>query len=227
MPQQKRQIAIDGFSSCGKSTLAKDIAEATGYLHIDSGAMYRAVSLYVLNHELDLTDEMMIHDMVNELTIDFIERAGQRYTRLNGQVVEDAIREPRVSDIVSQVAVIGSVRSRMVDLQREMSRQHTVIMDGRDIGTVVFPDAAVKFFVTADKEVRAERRWLELQAKGKTMTREAVMKNLLLRDHIDSTRAIAPLRQADDAIVIDNTAMTRQEQLNFALECIHQRMGTR
>lgn len=218
------QIAIDGYSSCGKSTLAKDLALATGYLHIDSGAMYRAVSLYVLNHDIDLEDATAIAAMVNSLTIDFVERAGRRYTRLNGAVVEDAIREPRVSDIVSQVAVIGSVRTRMVELQREMSQHHTVIMDGRDIGTVVFPDAVLKLFVTADVNIRVERRWKELQAKGKIVTREDVRKNLLLRDHIDSTREIAPLRQADDAVVIDNTNMSRDEQAAFALRLIQERI---
>ncbi len=219
------QIALDGYSSCGKSTLAKDLAEELGYLHIDSGAMYRAVSLFILDHDIPLQYEQVVACIVNQLDIDFVEQSGMRVTRLDGIVVEDAIREQRISNIVSQVSVIGPVRSRMVELQRNLSRNQHVIMDGRDIGTVVFPEAQVKFFLTADIDIRVERRWMELQANGKLISKEEVQKNLLLRDHIDSNRDIAPLRQAEDAVVIDNTNMDREAQLAFALEVVRERLG--
>ena len=227
MKRAFHQIALDGYSSCGKSTLAKDLAKALGFLHIDSGAMYRAVSLYILNHDLSLDDEKAMADVVDALTIDFIEQAGRRLTRLNGIVVEEDIREQRVSDIVSQVSVIGAVRTHMVALQRQLSQAHDVIMDGRDIGTVVFPDADIKFFLTADVDIRVQRRWMELQSKGKFVSKEEVKKNLLLRDHIDSTREIAPLKQAEDAIVIDNSNMTRAEQLAFALDVVKMRLNSK
>lgn len=214
------KIAIDGYSSCGKSTLARDLAEELGFLHIDSGAMYRAVSLYLLENEIKCEDTTQISRVVDSLKIDFIEKNGQRLTRLNNLVVEEAIRQQRVSDIVSQVSIIGRVRERMVRLQREMSARHSVIMDGRDIGTVVFPDADVKLFLTAAVETRVHRRWLELKSKNIHTTKVEVKRNLLLRDHIDSTRAIAPLKKAEDATEIDNTHMNRQSQLEYALTII-------
>ena len=225
MAARFHKIALDGYSSCGKSTLAKDMAAALNYLHIDSGAMYRAVTLYIINHNIPLANHDQIAEIVDALTIDFIDRTGKRLTRLNGRIVEEDIREHRVSALVSQVSVIGPVRTRMVALQRQLSEQHHVIMDGRDIGTVVFPDATIKFFLTADTDVRVERRWMELKAKGKLVSREEVKKNLLLRDHIDSTRDIAPLRQAKDAIVIDNTSLDRQGQLDYALGLVRERIG--
>ncbi len=218
------QIAIDGYSSCGKSTLAKDLAQATHFLHIDSGAMYRAVSLYILNHEIPVTDHERISKIVNALTIDFIELAGSRLTRLNGVLVEDDIRAQRVSDIVSQVSIIGAVRTRLVALQRRLSEKHDVIMDGRDIGTVVFPKADIKLFLTANVDIRVKRRWLELQSKNTLISKDEVKKNLILRDHIDSTRAIAPLKKAVDAIEIDNSSMDRQAQLDLALSIIKEKI---
>ena len=219
------QIAIDGYSSCGKSTLAKDLAKAINFTHIDSGAMYRAVALYIFNHDIPVTDHVQISEIVDSLSIDFIEDAGRRLTRLNGQVVEEDIREPRISDIVSQVSIIGPVRTHLVYLQRQLSEQHSVIMEGRDIGTVVFPHADIKLFLTASIDVRVHRRWMELQLKNKLVSKADVRRNLMLRDHIDSTREIAPLMKADDAIEIDNTNLNRKSQLDFVLSIVHDRLG--
>ena len=226
MSKSFHQIAIDGYSSCGKSTLAKDLAKAMNYLHIDSGAMYRAVSLYALNHDINVADHEAMSGFIDTLNIDFIERAGNRLTRLNGKIVEEEIRQQRISDIVSQTAIIGAVRTRLVALQRQLSERHHVIMDGRDIGTVVFPNADIKFFLTADVEVRVNRRWMELRAKGVIISKEAVKENLLLRDHIDSTRAISPLTKAADAIEIDNTNLNRESQLAYVLQIIQERLGS-
>jgi cytidylate kinase len=219
------QIAIDGYSSCGKSTLAKDLAKAIHFTHIDSGAMYRAVSLYIFNHDIPVTDHHQISEVVDSLNIDFVEHAGRRLTRLNGRVVEEDIREQRISDIVSQVSIIGAVRTRLVNLQRQLSEKHNVIMEGRDIGTVVFPRAHIKLFLTASIDVRVERRWMELQLKNKIISKEEIKQNLLLRDHIDSTRKIAPLKKAPDAIEIDNTELDRKSQLNYVLTIVHDRLG--
>ena len=219
------QIAIDGYSSCGKSTLARDLAYELNFLHVDSGAMYRAVSLYLLENGIDYKDEIRIASIIGSLHIDFVEKEDKRHTRLNGIVVEDAIRSQRVSDIVSHVSVIGNIRSHLVNLQRKLSEHESIIMDGRDIGTVVLPTADVKLFLTADVDVRVERRWLELKSKNILTPKEEVKKNLLLRDHIDSTRDIAPLKKAEDAIEIDNTHLNRQAQLDLALSIVHEKIG--
>jgi cytidylate kinase len=211
-------IAVDGFAACGKSTLAKSLAKALGYIYIDSGAMYRAVTLYFLNHNIEIEDANMVADALTKIKIDFKNIEGGNHTFLNGKDVENEIREMRVSNYVSPVSTISAVRRFLVACQKEMGTQKGIVMDGRDIGTVVFPDAELKLFMTASADVRTKRRLLELQSKGvQEFNYEAVQKNLLDRDHIDSTRADSPLRQAEDAIVIDNSELNAQEQLALAL----------
>ncbi|MEO1448019.1 MAG: (d)CMP kinase [Bacteroidota bacterium] len=208
-------IAIDGYAACGKSSTAKGVAAALEYLYIDTGAMYRSVSLHFLREGIGFqaeTDELKA--AVADLKVDFVREGDQLLTRLNGEVVEDAIRRPEISAIVSPVAVHASVREAMVAQQRAMGARGGVVMDGRDIGTVVFPHAELKVFVTAEMEVRAKRRLVELQSRGIDSTLEAVIENLRERDHIDSTREIAPLRQAADALVLDTTHMTLQGQID-------------
>lgn len=213
-------IAIDGYSSCGKSTLSKDLANQLGYMYIDTGAMYRAVTLYFLEHEVDITNAKAIASALSEIKIHFEHIDGTNTCFLNDTDVEDEIRTMRVSNFVSEVAALPQVRLESVAMQRQMAKGQSFVMDGRDIGTVVFPDALVKIFVTADTEVRTERRWQELRAKGKEVTKEEVKANLAHRDHIDSTREHSPLRQAADAFVLDNTLLTKQEQIDVVLRYI-------
>ena len=208
-------IAVDGYSSCGKSTLAKGLAAKLGYTYIDSGAMYRAVALYFLRSEVPLNDQQLVRDALQNLAIQF---GTDNHTLLNGEDVEGEIRTLEVSNIVSPVSAIPLVRRAMVKQQQEMGKGKGIVMDGRDIGTVVFPDAELKIFLTAEPEERARRRFKELQAKGVAGTLQAVRENLRKRDHIDSTREDSPLRQADDAIVIDNTNLNEEEQLKLALD---------
>lgn len=217
-------IAIDGFSSCGKSTLAKALAKALNYGFVDSGAMYRAVTLYLLEQEVPIHDLEAVEAALANIRIRFQAEASGNRTYLNGQDVEDKIRTMRVSDKVSPVAAIPIVRRAMVQQQQEMGAEKGIVMDGRDIGTVVFPEAELKIFVTADPGVRAQRRYLELQRKGQVVALEQVRKNLAERDHIDSTRADSPLRQADDALVLDNTNLTPEEQLQVALDWANERI---
>ena len=195
-PPNKKKIiiAVDGFSSCGKSTFAREVAARIGYIFIDTGAMYRAVTLLGLRGASDIY--------------------------LDGENVESRIRGIEVSNSVSRVSSIGAVREKLVHLQQQMGKQKGVVMDGRDIGTVVFPNAELKIFMTADPAIRAQRRYAELTGKGEQVTLEEVMQNLLERDHADQTRAISPLRKADDAIVLDNSFMTIGEELEWALELI-------
>mgnify|MGYP002784481091 FL=1 len=212
-------IAIDGYSSCGKSTLAKALAAHLNYGYVDSGAMYRAVTLYLLENKIDLNQEKRVIEALSYIHIRFeLNKANNRNeTWLNGRMVEDIIRSKNVSDYVSPVAAIPAVRREMVALQRLSGLQRGIVMDGRDIGTHVFPDAELKIFMTADPEVRALRRYRELLAKGESWTMEAVRNNLRERDRIDSTRAENPLRQAADALVLDNSHLTEKEQLQLAI----------
>ena len=198
------KIAIDGHSSCGKSTLAKDLARILDFLYVDSGAMYRAVSLYFIDHHINLNEPAQISKALEQIQIDFI-KAGEKYiTLLNGRDVEERIREQDVADIVSDVARIPEVRQKMVAIQRAIGAEHSIVMDGRDIGTVVFPDA-------------------DLTLKGMHPNIEEVRENLQKRDLIDSTRVHSPLKKADDAIVIDNSRLNRDDQLSLALDLVKQK----
>lgn len=214
---KKITIAIDGFSSCGKSTMAKDLAREIGYIYIDSGAMYRAVTLYCLRHGLFHGDEVDTDRLKTALPhIDIAFKlnpeTGKPQTYLDGTLVEDDIRTLAVSSKVSIVAALGFVREAMVSLQQQMGREKGIVMDGRDIGTTVFPDAELKIFVTASPEIRAQRRYDELQAKGEKGSYEEILENVKERDQIDTSRAVSPLRKADDAIELDNSHMTISEQ---------------
>ena len=214
-------IAIDGYSSCGKSTLAKALAKELSYVYVDSGAMYRAVTYYFLKHDVTIHNDQEVAMALEKINIDFANIKGNNICFLNNENVENEIRSMRISNNVSEVAAIGLVREKLVKLQRLIAKNSSVVMDGRDIGTVVFPDADIKFFVTADKAVRAQRRYDELISKGKEVTLREVQQNLEHRDLIDTTREISPLRKADDAIVIDNTNLNREDQLQLALTYIH------
>lgn len=219
---KKIVIAIDGHSSSGKSTMAKDLAREIGYIYIDTGAMYRAVTLYALQHHYiqgNVIDEEALKVDMDKIDISFQYNAetGRPDTFLNGKKVEKEIRTMEVSDKVSPIAALGFVRRAMVAKQQEIGKAKGVVMDGRDIGTVVFPDAELKLFVTASPEVRARRRWEELQAKGESVSYEEVLANVKKRDYIDSTRAESPLRQAPDAIVLDNSDMTIAEQKQWLM----------
>jgi len=222
MPEKKIKIAVDGYSSCGKSTLAKQLAKQLGYIYIDSGAMYRAVTLYALNNNIIGKDFFNIDELIKNLDkikIHFEkDRLGNPITFINGKNVESTIRKIRVSSFVSQVSAIAEVRKQMVVLQRQLSENYGVVMDGRDIGTVVFPEAELKFFVTADVDVRTQRRYDELKEKNPDLNFDEVKQNLIQRDKLDKSRKESPLKQADDAILIDNTNLSREEQLNIALE---------
>ncbi|MBO5188751.1 MAG: (d)CMP kinase [Alistipes sp.] len=220
-------IAIDGFSSCGKSTFAKAIASRLGYIFIDTGAMYRAVTLYALEHgaiRSGIVHEEEVVALLNEMAITFRfnPERGASDIYVNGDRVEGKIRTIEVSNCVSAVSAIAEVRHKLVAMQQEMGRKRGVVMDGRDIGTVVFPDAELKIFMTADPRVRAQRRYDELTAKGDNVSLEEIEQNVRDRDYQDMHRAISPLRQADDAIVLDNSAMTVEEQMEWVMERIEQ-----
>ena len=217
MDKPRITIAIDGFSSCGKSTMAKALARRIGYIYIDSGAMYRAVTLYCLDHNLidgDTVDTEALRSHMDDIHIDFRPdpATGKTHTFLNNRDVEQEIRSMRVSDKVSPVSAIPFVRTAMVAAQQKMGERKGIVMDGRDIGTTVFPHAELKIFVTASAETRAQRRVDELQAKGVAVDFDEVVANINKRDHIDQTRQESPLRQADDAILLDNSHMTLDEQ---------------
>lgn len=220
MKNNKIIIAIDGHSSCGKSTFAKAIAARLGYIFIDTGAMYRAVTLYALEHgaiKSCITDEDMIVSMLDDININFRfnPERGASDIYVNGEMVEGKIRTIEVSNCVSAVSSIGAVRRKLVAMQQQMGRNGGVVMDGRDIGTVVFPDAELKIYMTADAMVRAERRYKELTAKGDKVSLEEIYENVVSRDKADTTRAISPLRKADDAIVLDNSHMSVEEQMEW------------
>ena len=215
-------IAMDGHSSCGKSTMAKALAKAIGYTYIDTGAMYRAVTLYAMRRGFirpdgSIDEESLLKEMP-QIKISFGHENGSQYTILNGENVERQIRGMEVSSHVSPISAIGFVREALVELQREMGKSGAIIMDGRDIGTTVFPGAELKIFVTASDEIRARRRYDELVSKGEHPVYEDVLKNVRERDYIDSHRAVSPLRKADDALVLDNSNMTFREQDEWLLE---------
>ena len=221
MSGKKIIIAIDGHSSCGKSTMAKSLARKLKYIYIDSGAMYRAVTLYALRNGLISNGIPDIPKIIDELknikiTFQWNEATEKNTTFLNGENIED--RQLEVSQNVSPVSTIADVRKEMVKQQRENGKNKGIVMDGRDIGTVVFPDAELKIFMTASPEIRAQRRFLELKEKGQEVDFDEILKNVLSRDKIDSTREVSPLKKADDALVLDNSNLTRKEQLQWALE---------
>ena len=228
MNDKKLTIAIDGFSSCGKSTVAKELARKLGYVYVDTGAMYRAVTLYCMRHNLITDDgtvdeEALKRDIAN-IGISFIydPQTSKNTTLLNGEVVEDEIRRIEVSNKVSYVSRIDFVRAQMVKLQQQMGLEGGIVMDGRDIGTVVFPNANLKIFMTASPEVRAQRRFDELTAKGEKVTFDEILENVTQRDYIDQHREVSPLRQADDARVVDNSNMTREEQFELILKMVEE-----
>lgn len=220
-------IAIDGFSACGKSTLARDLARCLDYSYIDTGAMYRAVTLFLIEQGIALHDLPAIQQALSRINIRFRRVQGQNCTFLNGREVEKQIRSMQVSNLVSEVAAISEVRRALVAQQQEMGRDKGVVLDGRDIGTVVFPDAELKIFLTAAFSERSRRRFEEICLKfpNKIPPLEEVQKNLSKRDHIDSSRADSPLRQADDARLLDNTKLNRREQLDLALSWVREITG--
>jgi cytidylate kinase len=218
------KIALDGHSSCGKSTLAKQLAAHYGFLFIDTGAMYRAVTLYALENALIASDgEINLEKLrtgLENIKISFQRVDKQNHTFLNGKDVEKEIRLLEVSKNVSKISAVAFVREKLVDFQRKISENSSVVMDGRDIGTVVFPNAEVKFFVTATPDVRAQRRYKELLEKGEQVDFEQIKQSIINRDLLDSTREVSPLKKADDAIVLDNSDMTKEQQFDFAVKII-------
>ena len=220
---KKITIAIDGFSSCGKSTMAKDLAKEIGYIYIDSGAMYRAVTLYCIKNGLFSGDEINIPELERHIkdihiTFKLDEKTQLPRTYLNGEDVEEEIRTMEVSSKVSPVSAIGFVRSALVSLQQEMGKEKGIVMDGRDIGTTVFPEAELKIYVTASPDIRALRRYDELQAKGQKIVFEEILNNVKERDYIDQHREISPLKRAKDALLLDNSLLTIEEQKEWLLK---------
>jgi len=221
-------IAVDGFSSCGKSSFAKLIAQRLGYLYIDSGAMYRAVTLGFIQNGLIENGEVKRDNLLQnikrfEVGFSFNPKSNRHETTLNGVVVEEQIRTIGVANLVSPVSAISEVRERMVELQRKLGRDKGIVMDGRDIGTVVFPDAELKIYMTADPKIRAERRLKELMEKGQLVNFAEILANIEERDRLDQAREVSPLRKADDAIVLDNSHMTIEEQMVWVENLIMER----
>ncbi len=226
---KKITIAIDGFSSCGKSTLAKELARRLSYSYVDTGAMFRAVALYCLRNGLikeDGTKVYKIREFLNEFQIgfEFNEKRGYGEVTLNGENVEEEIRSLTISRIVTKISGIKEVREKLLVIQKKIGSDKGVVLDGRDIGTVVFPDAELKIFMTAETKVRAKRRLNELKGRGHKVTLDQVEENLRLRDYDDTTRQESPLKQADDAVVIDNTNLTRRDQLSMVVALAKERM---
>lgn len=224
----KITIAIDGFSSTGKSTLAKQLAQHLGYVYVDTGAMYRAVTYYAMQKEYITSAGFDVAALVNDLPnislqFQFNQALGFAEMYLNGVLVEKEIRTIEVSNFVSKIAEVSEVRAKLVEQQKEMGKNKGIVMDGRDIGTVVFPDAELKVFMTASATTRAQRRFDELVAKGDAVTYEEVLKNVEERDYIDTHRDDSPLVMADDAIAVDNSAMTREQQFAVVLDLVAQR----
>ncbi|MDD3858835.1 MAG: (d)CMP kinase [Bacteroidales bacterium] len=219
------QIAVDGYSSCGKSTLARELARELGFMYIDSGAMYRAVTLYAIRNnvfENNKFNKSLLIGLLKEISIHFeLDNNNNPITYLNNENIEDEIRQIEVSSKVSIISAIPEVRKRLVLLQREMSKNISVVMDGRDIGTVVFPKARIKFFITADIDIRAKRRYDELIEKKSKANYSVVKINLEERDMLDQTRAVSPLKKAEDAILIDNSELDRKEQLDIAMSFVN------
>jgi CMP/dCMP kinase len=224
---QKIIITIDGFSSCGKSTLAKQLARELNYVFVDSGAMYRAITLYFLRNHVDWYDKEQVRQALAEIDLDFQynEKTGQSNMFLNQENVEQLIRDMLVSENVSEVSTIKEVREFAVTQQKKLGKKKGIVMDGRDIGTTVFPDAELKIFVTADPAVRVERRFKEMYEKNPDITIEEVKTNLEMRDYIDSNREFSPLRKAEDAVELDNSNLTREEQLKKALQWAKEKIG--
>lgn len=225
LPDRPIIVAIDGHSSCGKSTLAKALAQRLQYVFIDTGAMYRAVTLYFIAHEVDLTVPAQIEQAMQAIEIHFARVDGENHVFLNGVDVEKEIRTPEVSNVVSPVSALPQVRHTITAQQRLMGAQKGIVMEGRDIGTAVFPKAELKIFLTAAFETRVDRRWREMRAKGLRLTREEVARNLSERDHLDAHRTLNPLRQAEDALVLDNTHLNVEEQITWILDILPTRIG--
>jgi cytidylate kinase len=226
MSKNKIIIAIDGHSSCGKSTVAKALAQKLGYIYIDSGAMYRVVTLVALRkglikNQVPEPDKVIAALKDIKIRFQWDKASGKNTTFLNGENVEEEIRQLEVSENVSPISTIAEVRREMVKQQRENGKNKGIVMDGRDIGTVVFPQAELKIFMTASPEIRAKRRFLELEEKGQKVNFDEVLKNVKERDQIDSTRKASPLKKADDAIVLDNSNLTREQQLEWAIEKVN------
>lgn len=222
---KKISIAIDGPSGAGKSTMARKVAAELNYLYVDTGAIYRSVSLYAYRAGVDKTDAETIVSLLPEIKIDMrYEADGIQHMILNGEDVTDAIRQNEVSLYTSAVAAIPAVRAFLLDLQRNLAATHNVIMDGRDIGTVVLPNATVKIYLTASAQARAQRRWLELQEKGDPITLEQVLEDVQQRDYNDTHRDIAPLRQAEDAVLVDTTTCDLEESYQLLLNTIRERI---
>ena len=211
-------VAIDGYSSCGKSTLAKALAKKLHFIYVDSGAMYRAVTLYFINQGIKLDDESSIERALQNIHLNFHSRDYQTHITLNEEEVSEEIRKMHVSEIVSEVSALRSVRKEMVKQQQRMGELKNMVMDGRDIGTTVFPFADVKIFMTADPKIRAERRYKESKEKGELISLEEIFDNIAHRDFLDTTRRESPLMRAKDAIVLDNTTLNEKQQLEFALD---------
>ncbi|HZE84100.1 MAG TPA: (d)CMP kinase, partial [Puia sp.] len=226
-PKKKIIITIDGWSSCGKSTLARQMAHKLHYVYIDSGAMYRAITLYFLRNHVDWTKTSAVEKALKNIVLEFIPngKSGQSEIWLNEEDVEYVIRDMVVAEKVSEVAAIRAVRDFAVAQQQAMGEKKGIVMDGRDIGTVVFPAAELKIFMTADNAVRVERRFKELYEKNPNISLDEVKHNLEMRDYIDSHRAVSPLRKADDAIELDNTHLTMKQQLEIAMKWAKERMG--
>lgn len=219
-------IAIDGSSGCGKSSTARAVARALGYTYVDSGAMYRATTLYFLDHGISTNNGQAVEEALRHIRIDFqVNASGQTEVLLNGEICEDRIRDMRVAGQVSAVSAIPAVRSAMVARQRELGMGRGIVMDGRDIGTVVYPDAELKIFLTASIEVRGKRRQLELQQKGQQVALSEIVDNLEKRDLADSTRAVSPLRKAPDAVEIDTSGLAFDEQVETVLSLARRKIG--
>lgn len=219
-------VAIDGYSACGKSTTARAVAKRLDYTYVDSGAMYRAITYYLLKNNIPFSDVEQIDGLINNINIDFkLDELGNPLTYLNDENVEEKIREMSVSENVSQVAAISPVRKAMVDIQHKLGEGKGIVMDGRDIGTVVFPQAELKIFMTADPEIRAERRLKEWQTNGVETTLEEVRKNIAERDYMDTTRLDSPLKQADDAVSLDNSFISFEEQVEKVIQLAEERIN--
>jgi cytidylate kinase len=223
---KKIVITVDGWSSCGKSTMARQLAKKLNYVFIDSGAMYRAITLFFLRNDVDCNNTEAVSEAVSKISLSFTLNPdnGNNEIWMNGENVEPYIREMTVADKVSEVAALKQVRDFAVAQQRLIGKEKGIVMDGRDIGTAVFPNEELKIFMTADMEVRVQRRWKEMQAKNPGIPMDEVRENLASRDHIDSTRAISPLRKPEDAVVLDNSNISPEEQLEMALQWANEKI---